>query len=422
MNLFIENLRLAFSSLWANKSRAILTMLGIIIGIASVIAIMTVGNSLTLSVTSSMQTIGANNITVYVQQRETEAEERENGVVFGTNQIAKEATEDDYFTDEIIYDMIEEFPDAVEAISISEALGDGSVKKGTDVVDVSVSGVSRGYFVANELTMLEGETFTARDAMSGRNVALVSDEFCEDCFGEVSHGLLGQEIDVKLGSQTVSYTITGIYEYEQSGFGSTNQMVHIPLVAAKNISHSKNYATFTIVTKVGVDSDSMAEQVKRFLNGYYRSNAYFEVNAYSMSSIVSIMGNMMGTITTAVSVIAGIALLVGGIGVMNIMLVSVTERTREIGTRKALGASNGHIRTQFIIEAMIICLVGGMIGVVTGIGLGALGAHLLGYAASPSISSIIFSLLFSLAIGLFFGYYPANKAAKMNPIDALRYE
>ena len=134
------------------------------------------------------------------------------------------------------------------------------------------------------------------------------------------------------------------------------------------------------------------------------------------------MSEMMGTITTAVSVIAGIALLVGGIGVMNIMLVSITERTREIGTRKALGATNANIRTQFIVEAMIMCLIGGIIGIICGILLGSLGAKILGYAASPSISSIIVSLGFSLAIGIFFGYYPANKAAKMNPIDALRYE
>ena len=134
------------------------------------------------------------------------------------------------------------------------------------------------------------------------------------------------------------------------------------------------------------------------------------------------MTTMMGTITLAISIIAGIALLVGGIGVMNIMLVSITERTREIGTRKALGATNSSIRIQFITESMIICLIGGAIGVMLGLLMGAAGAKLLGYAASPSIGSIFGSLGFSLAIGVFFGYYPANKAAKMNPIEALRYE
>ena len=131
---------------------------------------------------------------------------------------------------------------------------------------------------------------------------------------------------------------------------------------------------------------------------------------------------MLSTITTAIAVIAGIALLVGGIGVMNIMLVSITERTREIGTRKALGAPNSSIRLQFIVESIVICLIGGILGIILGVILGISFANFLGTAAVPSVESIIISLSFSMAIGVFFGYYPANKAAKMDPIDALRYE
>ena len=141
-----------------------------------------------------------------------------------------------------------------------------------------------------------------------------------------------------------------------------------------------------------------------------------------MESMVSMFTDMLGTVTTAISIVAGIALVVGGIGVMNIMLVSVTERTREIGTRKALGAKNSSIRAQFIVEAMIICLIGGIIGVTLGIIAGSILSSALGYPAKPNISGIIIALVFSMSIGLFFGYYPANKAAKMNPIDALRYE
>ena len=124
----------------------------------------------------------------------------------------------------------------------------------------------------------------------------------------------------------------------------------------------------------------------------------------------------------AIAVIAGISLLVGGIGVMNIMLVSITERTREIGTRKALGATNGSIRLQFIVESVIICIIGGVIGILVGLALGAAGANLLGYPASPSVGSIVTAVTFSAAIGVFFGYYPANKAARLDPIEALRYE
>lgn len=423
MNLFMENIRLAITSLQANKSRALLTMLGIIIGIGSVIAIMTVGNSLTMSVSSSMQSMGANNINVSVAQRESETDEQENGIVFGSSEKTRDMTENDCVTDTMLYEMMDHFPEEVEAISISESVGNASLKKGTKNIDLAITGVSRGYFKANDMTMLAGSQFSQSESTSARNVVMVPDTFVEDYWGTIPKNVLGKDLEVRVNNQDVTYTVVGVYKYEESAFTSSNTSTcYIPLTAAQKFNRSKNYSSFSVVSKVGVDSDDLAVRIENYLNGYYRSNEYFEISAYSMSSMVSTMSAMMGTITTAIAIIAGIALLVGGIGVMNIMLVSITERTREIGTRKALGASNNYIRTQFIVEAMIICLVDGIIGVLLGMGLGYLGALLLGYAARPSALSIAGSLLFSLAIGLFFGYYPANRAAKMNPIDALRYE
>lgn len=425
MTMLLENIRMAVTSLKANKSRALLTMLGIIIGIASVIAIMTVGNSLTMSVSSSMQSMGANNINVYIQNREAEKDERENGIVFGTIERTKALTEEDYFTDEIIYSLLEEYEDSIEAISISENVGSTTIKNQTHSAKISIIGTSRGYFKANEKTMLAGRQFTAEECAKERNVALVADKLVDDLYDCDYEEAVGKDVTAEINGETVQYTIIGVYQQDDSAsmFGSSSSTdFYIPLTTAQEFNHSKNYASFSIVSKVGVDSDNLANKVEAFLQGYYRENQYFTVMAFSMSSMVSILDDMMSTIVTAISVIAGIALLVGGIGVMNIMLVSITERTREIGTRKALGATNSSIRTQFIVEAMIICLIGGAIGVVLGIGLGSFASSLLGYAASPSTGSIVGSLLFSLAIGVFFGYYPANKAAKMNPIDALRYE
>ena len=152
------------------------------------------------------------------------------------------------------------------------------------------------------------------------------------------------------------------------------------------------------------------------------ANEDYEISTTTMTSLTESMNDMINTVSIAVSFIAGISLLVGGIGVMNIMLVSITERTREIGTRKALGAKNSSIRLQFIIESVILCLIGGILGIVVGFVLGAIAAVALGYSAAVPVTAVIVATIFSMVIGIFFGYYPANKAAKLNPIEALRYE
>ena len=312
-------------------------------------------------------------------------------------------------------------------MSVSENVGSTTVKKNTNSSSISITGVSLGYFVANDITMVAGEKISLEESQSARNVAMVADKFVDEIFECPYEDAVGKDFTVDLKGQIVEYTICGVYEHVESDTaamfgGSSRTNCYIPLTTAQDFNHSKNYSSISVVSKVGVDSEELAARIENYMNGFYRNNQYFEVNAFSMASMVSILGEMMSTITLAISIVAGIALLVGGIGVMNIMLVSITERTREIGTRKALGATNSSIRIQFITESMIMCLIGGIIGVILGIVLGALGASLLGYAASPSLESIFVSLLFSLGIGVFFGYYPANKAAKMNPIEALRYE
>ena len=184
----------------------------------------------------------------------------------------------------------------------------------------------------------------------------------------------------------------------------------------------KGYPSFTVSKVPTVESSDLRSRIQIFFDRYYHTNRIFEVTTSSMENMMKELTSLLDKISIGISVIAGIALLVGGIGVMNIMLVSISERTREIGTRKALGATNGSIRLQFIIEAMVLCLIGGIIGVIIGVSGGSLAAKLMEAEAHPSVSSIVESVGFSMAIGLFFGYYPANKAAKMNPIDALTYE
>lgn len=429
--LIWENILLAFNSLLSNKMRALLTMLGIIIGIGSVIAIITVGNSLTLSISENMQSMGANDIYVMVEERSAEEEDSKiDGVKYGSLSGNSYISEDDFITEEMIDDLCNRFEDEIYAINVQNQLGSGEASYNNNSASIELTGNSVGYYVTNKLTMLAGRMFSSSDFEEKKNVTIVSDIVVKKLFEGDSNKALGKEIQANVNGITENFIIIGVYEYENQMMGmylssgaDVQTQMHIPLKTAMNLTRNKmTFPYLQISTKVGVNADELSLKIEKFFEPYYQTNHQCHVTTMTMGSMVSMMTDMLSTITLAISVVAGIALLVGGIGVMNIMLVSITERTREIGTRKALGAKNSSIRTQFIVEAMIICLVGGMFGITLGIGSGILISNLLGYPAQPSISSIVISLVFSMSIGVFFGYYPANKAAKMNPIDALRYE
>ena len=401
----------------------------IIIGIASVIAIMSVGNSISTSVTSSMEEMGVNNITLGVSQKSTEDTVTSDGRVFAGISRGSEMSDEDYITDEMLNAMEADFADSVTGILLSESAGSGTAEDGSLTANVNITGVNTAYLENEELTLLAGRTLTERDQNEAKRVALVSDKLADNLFEGDYNAAIGSEISIYVSNRYYTYAIAGVYEYDDSGFSAEAEedvttTVYLPLETAREQNHSSTgYSQLTIVTASGVDSTTICDELETwFNNNYYRSNDSFEVTASSMESMVSSMTEMLSTVSIAISVIAGISLLVGGIGVMNIMLVSITERTREIGTRKALGATNGSIRLQFIMESIVICLTGGFIGILLGLILAAVATNLLGYAASPSIGGIIFSVSFSILIGVFFGYYPANKAAKMNPIEALRYE
>lgn len=426
--LIWENIILAINSLLSNKMRALLTMLGIIIGIGSVIAIITVGNSLTLSVSENMQSMGANDVYLMLEQKTEgeEASQKTDGIRFGSYEQILEIKEEDYITEDMVQEMCNQFSDEIYAINVEQSCGSGQVVLNNRSANANLTGTSTGYYITNKLNLLGGRMFSERDYMERKKVALVSDKVVEKIFDGNSNLALGKEIEINAGGKSDYFTIVGVYEYENPGMmmgGEVSTNVYIPLRTAMNFSGvSNSYSYLQIITKVGVDGNELAAKLEKFFEPYYRNNRSYKVTSMTLESMTEMLTTMLSTITIAISVIAGIALLVGGIGVMNIMLVSITERTREIGTRKALGAKNASIRMQFIVESIIICLIGGIFGVMLGISGGALVSKLLGYPAKPSLAAILISLGFSMSIGIFFGYYPANKAAKMNPIDALRYE
>ena len=411
----LESLRLSFEGLRSNKMRAVLTMLGIIIGIAAVIGILTVGDGLSGSITGTMSSFGASNITISLRQRD---------------QDTPAPTSEDLITMEMLEEMRSRYGYEIAHISLTQSVGSGQAKDGRLYANVSVSGVNSEYFDANETDLTAGRFLQDRDMDGQRMVCVVSDKLVNNLFYGDTDAALGSEISVEYLQDMHRFRIIGVYRYEQSAFmlstaseQDLSTSVYIPLTTAKALTNSEDgFSSLTVQANPDYDGAVVAQELQSFLSRYYRRNENYSIFALSMDSMIESVNDVMDTLSVAISVIAAISLLVGGIGVMNIMLVSVTERTREIGTRKALGATNGNIRLQFVVESAMICLVGGIIGIVLGAAMGYIGSSLLNAPTLPGLDSILIAVGFSLAVGIFFGYYPANKAAKMDPIEALRYE
>lgn len=417
--LLKENILLALAGLKANKMRSFLTMLGIIIGIASVIAIMTVGDAVNHSVTSSMGDIGANNIEFYLTYRDDVDWESD----------VPSITAKDNVSEEMLESVAEKFQAQIKAISLNSELGSGTVTHGKSTANIRIMGANTGYLTNQNMKLLAGRELYADEQKNGKKVIMVSDKYVDSLYHGDMQAALGESAEVNIDGKYYSYTIVGVYEYKpteysMSGSGEPTTNGFIPLKTANQQAHmEENYNYFIVIAREDVDSSALSNQISAYMTQrYYSESNYFEIDGYSMEAMLTEMTSMISTIQLAIAAIAGISLLVGGIGVMNIMIVSITERTREIGTRKALGATNGSIRLQFITEAVVICLIGGIIGIIFGVSVGLLIVKVMGYSGMASPGSILFCVSFSMAFGIFFGYYPASRAAKMNPIEALRYE
>ena len=428
---FFENITLALGNLYSNKMRSLLTMLGIIIGIAAAIAIETVGNSMTSSVTESMSGLGVSNITVSLTHK---TEEDNDGGVPLRLFMSSTPSEDDLLSDEMAEEYMAAFPEEVTRVQKSVQVGTATPNKYGDpstTISATVTGANRAVLDALEedTPLLTGRWL--RDTDGERAICVVSEKFVEQTMGCSNTEAVGRSVTLTISGMPYTFYVAGVYTYDDessSTFGTIDDdaiqtTIYIPLETAFSITGGDyGFESLTVQVADGVDINSFVTTTGSFFASYYTRNDTWTVEASSLSSMVEEMTSMLSTISLGISAIAAISLLVGGIGLMNIMTVSVTERTREIGTRKALGAPNSAIRWQFITEAVVLCLVGGLIGVAVGGGLGSVLASVMGVSARASLTSILIAVGFSMGIGVFFGYYPTNKAAQMDPIDALRYE
>ncbi len=418
-----ENILLAIAGIRSSKMRSLLTMLGIIIGISSVIGIVSIGSAITSKVSGEVAKLGVNYM--YIQVREKSEESNQE------RYSSRELEDSDLLTLDQINSMKEAFKDRISSISIETSTGQGKIKDGYLYANISTVGVNDQYKDVNNIKMVSGRFISDKDIKGMKKTAVVSEKLVNNMFKGKADPL-GKEIKAYIGENIETYVIVGVYEYQPPSFlegGGTaskekdiRSNLYIPITTAKSEQKNKNYYGFMVKPNNNIDSEKLVKDMKRYTDKLYKSNKYWELDVRNLKNQVQSFTSVLSAISAGISVIAAIALLVGGIGVMNIMLVSVTERTREIGTRKALGAKSSHIKMQFITESVIICSIGGAIGIVLGIGMGIIACLVLKSPISISVPTILISFTFSMAIGVFFGYYPAKKAASLDPIEALRYE
>lgn len=390
-----KSFSMAISSIINNKMRSFLTMLGIIIGIMAVIVLVSVMNGLTGEVTDMFNEIGTTSITVSIQPRSI-----------------KKLDPDDMF------DWADQNSELFSRVSPNVTLS-GTVKtssSGDDSIMTSCKGVSENYIDMKDMTVAFGRFLQYIDCEREMKTCVIGTYQALYFFNSAS-GALNQELKIN----GVPYKIVGVLEEtEDSTESSGDDIIYIPYTTAMKASGSTVVSSYTVMATSEDTVTPAVNSIKTLLNDKIGDSDYYTVT--SMLSMIDTMTDIMNKMSMVLVAIAAISLLVGGIGIMNIMLVSVTERTREIGIRKSLGAKHKHIMTQFVMEAATVSCLGGIIGIILGSTLAILAGKLLGMSTNPSIGAIGVAFGVSVAIGIAFGFLPARKAAQLNPIDALRYD
>ena len=414
MTQLLEYVKMALKNIWANKVRTLLTMLGIIIGISSVILIISIGNGATELITSELGDLGQGQI------------------VFGTNDF-----DDKYLITQDDLKAIREI-DGVKAAT-GQDYYEGKTKTKKDEFTVNFIGIDQdGFeFIESDLKFVKGRPFNEKEVDDGKKICVISEDDAMKFFG--STDVVGMDIVVTLYDRyDINLTIVGVTKSKDENNTITSMITDptaqiIVPINTFNIAFGYDVASelyqFYVIKEDDADAKKVTDAVVECLETAHHAKGKDVYYFRSFDDIMKTVNKVINLITAFVAFVASVSLVVGGIGVMNIMLVSVTERTREIGIRKALGAKTGSITIQFLAESAFITLIGGILGIFFGVA-GAfmiakvIGALVPGVSFTPvlSVKTVLLASLFSSAVGIFFGIYPARKAAKMSPIEALRRE
>ncbi len=391
----LQSFKMALRSIWGNKMRSFLTMLGIIIGVASVIILVSVVNGYMSTVVDSFASMGVNQMTVRVTNIDSRSVD-----------------------DEQMYEFYEEHTDVFAQMSPQVTVST-VVKHGNDSLSsTSVGGYSEEYLDLKGYELEAGRNIQYSDLVSRQKVCVIGYFVADELYGSPEKAL-GETL--KIGGS--AFKIVGVVERQDDDEleeGGTDDFVWMPYTAAVKMSRNASISSYVFATKDVSDTDTCKNLLDAFLMEIFKTDDLYQIMANSemldsLNEQIAMMSAMLGGI-------AGISLLVAGVGVMNIMLVSVTERTREIGIRKSLGAKKRVIMQQFVIEAAVTSSIGGLIGILIGAIATKLVGQAMGISASPTLGAVAISFGVSVGIGLLFGYMPASRAAKLNPIDALRSE
>lgn len=398
MKLF-ESVELALKNIWGSKVRTLLTMLGIIIGVTAVIVIVGLGNGMEKYMTDMFAEMGTNTLTVMIQGR-------------GSSRSVSV---------DKMYEILDKYPEYLEQLSPTVTLS-ATPKVGTESLSsTTTTGISEDYFEMKEYTVSQGRGIEYVD-ISQRKYVCVIGEYLNQTY--YNGNAVGQTI--KIGAN--KFTIVGVLTQQADDLeeGGTDDCIFIPYSVAARLSWTGTISSYVFTV---VDENQAAAAKTAVENELYQ--IFEDDDAYtvtSMSELLDTMTSMINMVITVLAAIAAISLVVGGIGIMNIMLVSVTERTKEIGIRKALGAKERYIMQQFVIEAATTSMLGGVIGILFGYALSTVATIIItnltetAITVTPSLNSILVAVGVSVGIGIVFGYLPAKKAARLNPIDALRYD